>query len=81
MQIRGIQSFIANFNNHVLGLSFKVYNVSLAQMAQNASLSKHEESVLFSEFKQFELRQVAISEPVDLGKRYIPQKKAPKHSN
>ena len=83
LQSRDILKVNTNFNNHISGLSFEVYNIFLGWLAQKWQLVKVQSvwkiSVLLSKFKQFELWEAAISEPFNPGKRYICQKKALKY--
>ena len=77
-------------SNGVIGLSFEVYNSFLLQLAsklravESGSPEKVPGKGAFyyinhhnsGTFLDFQIQQVAILKPVEVGKSYIPQKKA-----
>ena len=83
LQSRDILKVNTNFNNHISGLSFEVYNGFLGQLAQKWQLVKVQSvwktSVVLSKLDLFWLWRAAIFEPVHLRKRFIPQRKALKY--
>ena len=90
MHDRDFSSFKTTYMYHYLGLSFEVYNSFLPQLASKLraveSVSPKKclnyddlcsKMHLFEAlFLDFQIQQLAILKPVEVGKSYIPQKKA-----